>query len=49
MFGVGGWDEGWGPGWKLPNLNHGWGCELARTQFPIKGFQCFGPKEYIYF
>ena len=48
-FGVGWWDEGRGPGWKLPNLYHGWRCDLARTQFPIRGFQCFWPKEYIYF
>ena len=42
-FGVGRLGERRGPGWKLPNLNHGWGCELARTQVPIRGFQCFGP------
>ena len=36
-FGVGGWGERRGPGWKLHNLNHGWGCELARTQFPVRG------------
>ena len=48
-FRVGGWDEGRGPGWKLPNLYHGWGDELDRTQLPIRGFQCFRPKEYNFF